>query len=142
VNPFYDFIRDRQYLLDVSHNTIRWYRHAFKCLPPELPTPEELNATVLRMRESGVRPTRCKAASAPVEAKNTALYLKCPIVRPCPSDHNRLTPPVKTQPSRFEGERHERPHSITTNNPSLLTRRDDQHVFSHGSRTKLSVGFS
>jgi hypothetical protein len=34
---FEQFIKHRQYLLNVSANTIRWYRHASKWLPPGEP---------------------------------------------------------------------------------------------------------
>jgi hypothetical protein len=68
VTRFEQFIKHRQYLLNVSANTIRWYRHAFKWLPPENPTHEDLNATVLRMRESGLRPTGCNAAARAINA--------------------------------------------------------------------------
>jgi hypothetical protein len=54
VTRFEQFIKHRQYLLNVSHLTIRWYRHAFKWLPSENPTQEQLDAVVLQMRESGL----------------------------------------------------------------------------------------
>jgi integrase/recombinase XerD len=68
VNRFDDFIKHRQYLLNVSHHTIRWYRHALKWLPSENPTQEELNAMVLRMREAGLKPTGCNAATRAINA--------------------------------------------------------------------------
>jgi hypothetical protein len=44
------FIRERQYLHNVSPATVRWYTHAFKwlslCASPEEPSQEELNAAV------------------------------------------------------------------------------------------------
>jgi len=79
VTRFEQFIKHRQYLLNVSANTIRWYRHAFKWLPPENPTHEDLNATVLRMRESGLRPTGCNAAARAINAyKRLSSLVKWP----------------------------------------------------------------
>jgi integrase/recombinase XerD len=68
VNRFDDFIRHRQYLLNVSDNTISWYRHAFKWLPSQNPTQDELNGMVLRMREAGLKPTGCNAATRAINA--------------------------------------------------------------------------
>jgi len=72
VTRFEQFIKHRQYLLNVSHLTIRWYRHAFKWLPSENPTQEQLDAVVLQMRESGLKPTGCNAAARAINA-----YLHC-----------------------------------------------------------------
>jgi hypothetical protein len=68
VTRFEQFIKHRQYLLNVSANTIRWYRRAFKWLPQENPTHEDLNATGLRMRALGLRPTGCNAAARAINA--------------------------------------------------------------------------
>jgi len=59
---FNDFIRERRYLNNVSAATISWYTHAFKWLPCESPTQEQLKDVVLRMREKGLRATGCNAA--------------------------------------------------------------------------------
>jgi hypothetical protein len=40
---FASFLREKQYLENVSTNTLRWYRHAFKWLPSEHPNEQELN---------------------------------------------------------------------------------------------------
>lgn len=59
---FTDFIKDRQYLINVSDHTLRWYRCALKWLPNENPTQAELKLTVIRMREAGLKATGCNAA--------------------------------------------------------------------------------
>jgi integrase/recombinase XerD len=51
------FIRERQYLTNVSPRTIEWYRNSLRWLPNESPTQAELNDAVIRMREKGNRPT-------------------------------------------------------------------------------------
>jgi len=65
------FIRERQYLHNVSPRTIEWYQHCLRWLPNESPTQDELNATVLRMREKGLKPSGCNCV---IRAIN--IYLK------------------------------------------------------------------
>jgi integrase/recombinase XerD len=54
---FEQFIRERQYLTNVTPATIEWYRRCLKWLPSESPTQADLRATVLRMREKGLKET-------------------------------------------------------------------------------------
>ncbi len=65
---FEQFIRERQYVMNVSPATIRWYRHALKSLDSEEPTQEELNTLVVRMRERGLKATGCNAATRAINA--------------------------------------------------------------------------
>jgi len=65
---FTDFIRERRYLHNVSPATVSWYTHAFKWLPSESPTQDELKETVLRMREKGLKETGCNAAIRAINA--------------------------------------------------------------------------
>lgn len=65
---FSEFIRERRYLHNVSPHTVSWYTHAFKWLPSESPTKEELKETVLRMREAGLKETGCNAAIRAINA--------------------------------------------------------------------------
>jgi integrase/recombinase XerD len=65
---FNDFIRERRYLNNVSPATISWYTHAFKWLPCESPTQEQLKETVMRMREKGLKATGCNAAIRAINA--------------------------------------------------------------------------
>lgn len=62
MNRFDEFTRERQYLMNVSDHTIRWYRCALKWLPNENPTEDQLNSMVIRMRERGLKATGCNAA--------------------------------------------------------------------------------
>ena len=48
---FSEFIRERQYLHNVSSATVEWYKCSFKWLRSEGPTDEELRDAVMRMRE-------------------------------------------------------------------------------------------
>ncbi|MGA2050548.1 MAG: tyrosine-type recombinase/integrase [Terracidiphilus sp.] len=54
---FEQFIRERQYLTNVTPATIEWYRRCLKWLPSECPTQMDLRATVLRMRGKGLKDT-------------------------------------------------------------------------------------
>src|SRR5690348_8026361 len=53
------FIRERQYLHNVSPATVEWYKHSFKWLCSESPTEEELRDAVMRMRDKGLKATGC-----------------------------------------------------------------------------------
>jgi len=48
---FEQFIRERQYLGNVTPSTIEWYRRCLKWLPSDAPTQDDLKATLLRMRK-------------------------------------------------------------------------------------------
>jgi hypothetical protein len=74
VTRFEQFIKHRQYLLNVSANTIRWYRRAFKWLPPQNPTHERLNATGLRMRASGLNRQAATRQHEPSTLMNAYLH--------------------------------------------------------------------
>jgi integrase/recombinase XerD len=63
MNRFTEFIRERRHLHNVSPATISWYTHAFKWLPSENPTKDDLKALVLRMREAGLKETGCNAVA-------------------------------------------------------------------------------
>lgn len=59
---FARFIKERQYLTNVTSATIQWYTHAFKWLDTDAPTQEDLKAAVLKMREKGLKATGCNSA--------------------------------------------------------------------------------
>lgn len=65
------FIRERQYLHNVSPATVAWHTHNLKWLPSESPTEGELKQVVLRMREKGLRATGCNSVIRSMNA-----YLK------------------------------------------------------------------
>jgi integrase/recombinase XerD len=65
---FDQFINERKYLMNVSPNTIRWYRHALKWLPNDQPTDADLKAMVMRMRQAGLKPTGANAAIRAINA--------------------------------------------------------------------------
>jgi integrase/recombinase XerD len=71
MDRFEQFTKEREYLMNVSHHTLRWYRHALKWMPSESPTESELKQMVVRMREAGLKPTGCNAACRAINA-----YLK------------------------------------------------------------------
>ena len=71
MSNFQQFIRERQYLSNVTPATLEWYTHAFKWLPSEAPSQDELKNAVLRMREKGLKATGCNSAIRAINA-----YLK------------------------------------------------------------------
>ncbi len=68
MDRFSEFVRERRYLHNVSPATVSWYTHAFKWLPSESPTQDELKNIVLRMREKGLKETGCNAALRAINA--------------------------------------------------------------------------
>lgn len=65
---FDQFIRERQYLSNVSPATIEWYNNSLKWLPSESPTQEDLKAAVMRMRQKGLKATGCNCAIRAINA--------------------------------------------------------------------------
>lgn len=65
---FSDFIRERQYLTNVSPSTLQWYKYSLKWLDTESPTQEDLKAAVLKMREKGLKATGCNSAIRAINA--------------------------------------------------------------------------
>jgi len=61
---FGQFIRERQFLHNVTPATLEWYKHGFKWLPSESPSQDDLKDTVVRMREKGLKATGCNSAIA------------------------------------------------------------------------------
>jgi site-specific recombinase XerD len=68
---FSQFIRERQFLSNVSPATLEWYGHSFKWLSTDEPSQEDLKDAVLRMREKGLKATGCNSAIRAINA-----YLK------------------------------------------------------------------
>ena len=65
---FQQFIRERQFLANVTPATVEWYENSFKWLPSESPTPDELKTAVIRMREKGLKPSGCNCAMRAINA--------------------------------------------------------------------------
>ena len=63
-----EFIKERQYVMNVSPATILWYRSALKWLDSEHPTQEELTRLVVRMRERCLKAAGCNAATRAINA--------------------------------------------------------------------------
>jgi integrase/recombinase XerD len=68
---FEQFLRERQYLTNVTPRTIEWYEYSLKWLCCESPTEDELKATVIRMRERGLKETGCNSV---IRAINSYLH--------------------------------------------------------------------
>jgi len=65
---FSQFVRERQFLSNVSPSTLEWYKHSFKWLHTESPSQDELKDAVLRMREKGLKATGCNSAIRAINA--------------------------------------------------------------------------
>lgn len=68
MNHFAAFVRERQYLHNVSPSTVSWYTHALKWLPSESPSQDDLKDVVMRMRERGLKATGCNSAIRAINA--------------------------------------------------------------------------
>src|ERR1017187_2086163 len=58
---FEQFIRERQYLANVTPATIEWYRNSLRWLRAESPSQDDLKDAVIRMRQKGLKPTGCNS---------------------------------------------------------------------------------
>jgi integrase/recombinase XerD len=71
------FIKERQYLHNVSPATIAWYRNSLGWLGAEVPSEDDLKDFVMRMREKGLKPTGCnnriRAVNAYLKWKGSSL---------------------------------------------------------------------
>jgi integrase/recombinase XerD len=56
---FEQFIKERQFISNVSPRTVEWYRESFKWLDNPEPTQDELKSLVIRMREAGLKAASC-----------------------------------------------------------------------------------
>ena len=54
---FEQFIRERQYLHNVTPSTVEWYKNSLRWLPSDSPSQQELKDAVIRMSESGRKAT-------------------------------------------------------------------------------------
>jgi integrase/recombinase XerD len=76
-NRFEQFIKERQYLTNVTPATVEWYRQSLAWLGIESPTDADLKTFVMRMREKGLKPSGCncriRAVNAYLKWSGTAL---------------------------------------------------------------------
>jgi integrase/recombinase XerD len=68
---FSQFLRERQFLHNVTPATLEWHKHSLKWLRTETPTQDDLKDAVVRMREKGLKATGCNSAIRSINA-----YLK------------------------------------------------------------------
>jgi integrase/recombinase XerD len=92
---FSEFLRERQYLHNVSPATLEWYQHSFKWLPSESPSQDELRAAVLRMREKGLKATGCNSV---IRALNSYLHWQSAGERKCGPGCQHLRIPSLKEP--------------------------------------------
>jgi integrase/recombinase XerD len=65
---FEQFIKERQYITNVSDSTVEWYRQSLKWLNIESPNEADIKAVVMRMRDSGLKPTGCNCRLRAIKA--------------------------------------------------------------------------
>lgn len=87
MSSFAGFIQERRYLKNVSPSTVSWYTHAFKWLPSESPSQDELKDAVMRMCEQGLKATGCNAN---IRAINAYLHWSTGAERKCGAGCNHL----------------------------------------------------
>src|SRR5215469_14564371 len=68
---FQQFIRERQYLQNVTPATVEWYNNSLRWLDSEAPSQDALKETVIRMREKGLKATGVNCVARAINA-----YLK------------------------------------------------------------------
>jgi integrase/recombinase XerD len=86
---FEQFIKERQYISNVSLRTVEWYRESFKWLDNPEPTQDELKSLVIRMREHGLKPASCNNR---IRALNAYLHWKSDGISKCGAgcQHSRI----------------------------------------------------
>jgi len=106
-DKFSQFVRERQYLQNVSPATVEWYKHSFKWLRTENPSEQELKDAVIRMREKGLKATGCNSAIRAINAylkwigsPHRLRYLKKNTASCRPSQHRTLRKFLLTDPTR------------------------------------------
>jgi integrase/recombinase XerD len=68
---FTEFIRERQFLHNVTPATVSWYHQSLRYLPCETPTQAQLNEVVMALRERGLKASGCNCVFRAINA-----YLK------------------------------------------------------------------
>jgi len=92
---FAQFIRERQYLANVSPATLEWYRNSFLWLLSESPSQDELKDTVIRMRQKGLKATGCNSV---IRAINAYLHWSSAGERKCGAGCQHLHIPQLKEP--------------------------------------------
>jgi integrase/recombinase XerD len=92
---FEQFIRERQYLHNVTPATVEWYRHSLAWLPAEAPIADELKTVVLKMREKGRKATGCNSV---IRAVNAYLHWDSAGDRKCSPSCQHLRIPALKEP--------------------------------------------
>ena len=102
---FAEFIKERQYLQNVSPGTVEWYEESFKWLGNPSPSQADLKAFVVRMRQKGsVEDTGKLAAWKPNKACGSSkprVLLKRFVPRPLIRDSllwAEITPKPRARP--------------------------------------------
>ncbi len=98
MSRFAAFVQEHRYLKNVSPSTVSWYVHAFKWLPSESPSQEELKDAVMRMRAKGLKETGCNAN---IRAINAYLHWNTGSERECGANCTHLRIPQLKEPQNI-----------------------------------------
>ena len=81
---FEQFIKERQYLTNVTPATVEWYRQSLAWLEVDSPTDDDLKYFVIRMREKGLKHSGCNCRIRAVNAylKWSGSVLRVPLKEP------------------------------------------------------------
>lgn len=77
---FEQFIKERQFISNVSPRTVEWYRQSLAWLDNPEPTQDELKSLVISMREHGLKPASCNNR---IRALNAYLHWKTEGISKC-----------------------------------------------------------
>jgi integrase/recombinase XerD len=94
---FEEFLTERQYLLNVSADTLAWYRRALRRLPSANPTAADLKSVTMEMRKRGNNASGCNGVA---QAINAYLHWKSGAEDKCGSgckQHLRMARMIETK---------------------------------------------
>src|SRR5215831_17936456 len=80
IEQFEQFIKERQFISNVSPRTIEWYRQSLAWLDNPEPTQDQLKSLVIGMREHGLKPASCNNR---IRALNAYLHWKTEGISKC-----------------------------------------------------------
>ncbi len=84
------FIKERQYVNNVSPATVIWYKQSLCWLDTETPTTEDIKALVIRLRERGLEPISIRSRLQAVKAY--CRWAELPVVIPKMKIEERVLP--------------------------------------------------
>jgi len=96
--PFEQFIKERQFISNVSLRTVEWYRQSFAWLDTPEPTNDQLKSLVIKMRERGLKPASCNNR---IRALNAYLHWRVEGISKCGAGCKHLRVPKLKEEHRI-----------------------------------------